>query len=104
VTIRVVLVDDQELLRLGFRMILDAMKMGWRSSGKLPTVEKAVELAASCDPDVVLMDIRMPIMDGIEATRRIVANDPAVRVLILTTFDLDEYAFGALRPGPAGSS
>jgi DNA-binding NarL/FixJ family response regulator len=64
--------------------------------------EAAVESAASCDPDVVLMDIRMPVIDGVEATRRIVSADPAVRVLILTTFDLDEYAFGALQAGASG--
>jgi DNA-binding NarL/FixJ family response regulator len=100
-TIRVVLVDDQELLRLGFRMILDA-EDGMEVVGEAADGAKGVELAASCDPDVVLMDIRMPIMDGIESTRRIVANDPAVRVLVLTTFDLDEYAFGALRAGASG--
>ena len=63
---------------------------------------EAVDLAAKYLPDVILMDIRMPSMDGIEATKQIVANDPAVRVLVLTTFDLDEYAFGALRAGASG--
>jgi DNA-binding NarL/FixJ family response regulator len=101
VTIRVVLVDDQELLRLGFRMILDA-EDGVEVVGEAGDGAQAVELAARCRPDVVLMDVRMPVMDGIEATRRIVANDPAVRVLVLTTFDLDEYAFGALRAGASG--
>lgn len=100
-TIRVVLVDDQELLRLGFRMILDA-EDGVEVVGEAGDGAQAVELAARCRPDVVLMDVRMPVMDGIEATRRIVANDPAVRVLVLTTFDLDEYAFGALRAGASG--
>jgi DNA-binding NarL/FixJ family response regulator len=101
VTIRVVLVDDQELLRLGFRMILDA-EDGVEVVGEAGDGAQAVELAARCRPDVVLMDVRMPVMDGLEATRRIVANDPAVRVLVLTTFDLDEYAFGALRAGASG--
>ncbi len=64
--------------------------------------QEAITLAAGCDPEVVLMDIRMPVIDGVEATRRIVAGNPAVRVLILTTFDLDEYAFGALRAGASG--
>jgi DNA-binding NarL/FixJ family response regulator len=64
--------------------------------------EDAVDQAARCDPDVVLMDIRMPVIDGVEATGRIVAHNPAIRVLILTTFDLDEYAFGALRAGASG--
>jgi DNA-binding NarL/FixJ family response regulator len=100
-TIRVALVDDQELLRLGFRMILDA-EDDMEVVGEAADGAKGVELAASCDPDVILMDIRMPVMDGIESTRRIVANDPAVRVLVLTTFDLDEYAFGALRAGASG--
>jgi DNA-binding NarL/FixJ family response regulator len=64
--------------------------------------EQAIALASRCDPDVVLMDIRMPVIDGIEATRRIVSEHPAVRVLVLTTFDLDAYAFGALRAGASG--
>jgi DNA-binding NarL/FixJ family response regulator len=100
-TIRVLLVDDQALLRQGFRMILDhepdIVVVGEAGDG-----EAAVESAASCHPDVVLMDIRMPVIDGVEATRRIVSADPEVRVLILTTFDLDEYAFGALRAGASG--
>jgi DNA-binding NarL/FixJ family response regulator len=100
-TIRVLLVDDQALLRQGFRMILehepDIEVVGEAGDG-----EAAVESAASCHPDVVLMDIRMPVIDGVEATRRIVSADPAIRVLILTTFDLDEYAFGALRAGASG--
>ena len=100
-TIRVVLVDDQELLRLGFRMILDA-EDGVEVVGEAADGAQAVALAAECRPNVVLMDVRMPVMDGIESTRRIVANDPAVRVLVLTTFDLDEYAFGALGAGASG--
>jgi DNA-binding NarL/FixJ family response regulator len=101
VTIRVLLADDQELLRLGFRMILseeaDIDVVGEASDG-----EHAVELAARLHPTVVLMDIRMPVTDGIEATRRIVAADSEVRVLAITTFDVDEYAFGALQVGASG--
>jgi DNA-binding NarL/FixJ family response regulator len=101
VTIRVLLADDQELLRLGFRMILseeaDIDVVGEASDG-----EHAIELAARLRPTVVLMDIRMPVTDGIEATRRIVAADSEVRVLAITTFDVDEYAFGALQVGASG--
>jgi DNA-binding NarL/FixJ family response regulator len=101
VTVRVLLADDQALLRMGFRMILDTEE-GIDVVGEAGDGAEAVDLASRCDPDVVLMDIRMPVMDGIEATRRIVAGNPAVRVLVLTTFDLDEYAFGALRVGASG--
>jgi DNA-binding NarL/FixJ family response regulator len=101
-TIRVLLVDDQELLRLGFAMIL-AAEDGIEVVGEAAEGAEAVELAERLGPDVVLMDVRMPVMDGIEATRRIVANDSGVRVLVLTTFDLDEYAFGALRAGATPS-
>ena len=101
--IRVLLADDQALVRAGFRALLDAQDdvevVGEASDGA-----EAVRLAARYRPDVVLMDIRMPGLDGLEATRRIVA-DPAlsaVRIVILTTFDLDEYVFEALRVGASG--
>ena len=100
-SISVLLADDQPLLRRGFRMILEAepdlIVVAEASDG-----EEAVDLARGHAPDVVLMDIRMPGTDGIEATRCITAGDARVRVLVLTTFDLDEYAFGALRAGASG--
>ena len=98
---RVLLVDDQALLRLGFRLVIesepDLEVVGEASDGQV-----AIAQTAALAPDVVVMDIRMPGMDGIEATRRIVAEHPATRVLVLTTFDLDEYAFAALRSGASG--
>jgi DNA-binding NarL/FixJ family response regulator len=101
VTIRVVLVDDQPLLRTGFRMILhatdDVSVVGEAADGG-----SAVTRVAELEPDVVLMDIRMPGMDGVEATRRIVASGSTSRVLILTTFDLDEYVYDALSSGASG--
>ncbi len=99
--ISVLLADDQPLLRRGFRMILEA-EPGLTVAGEAGDGAEAVELACRVRPDVVLMDIRMPGTDGIEATRRITAAEPGVRVLVLTTFDLDEYAFGALRAGASG--
>jgi DNA-binding NarL/FixJ family response regulator len=99
--ISILLADDQPLLRRGFRMILEA-EPGLTVAGEAGDGAEAVELAGRVRPDVVLMDIRMPGTDGIEATRRITAAEPGVRVLVLTTFDLDEYAFGALRAGASG--
>jgi DNA-binding NarL/FixJ family response regulator len=99
--ISVLLADDQPLLRRGFRMILEA-EDGVTVAGEAGDGAEAVELAHRIQPDVVLMDIRMPGTDGIEATRRITAAEPGVRVLVLTTFDLDEYAFGALQAGASG--
>jgi len=101
VTIRVLVADDQSMVRAGFRMLLsdeqDIEVVAEASNGK-----EAVEKAARFDPTVVLMDIRMPELDGLEATRRILAADPDARVLVLTTFDLDEYVYEALRAGASG--
>jgi DNA-binding NarL/FixJ family response regulator len=101
VSISVLLADDQPLLRRGFRMILEAepdlIVVAEAGDG-----EEAANLALRHAPDVVLMDIRMPGTDGIEATRCITAADARVRVPVLTTFDLDEYAFGTLRAGASG--
>ncbi|HUN31974.1 MAG TPA: response regulator transcription factor [Trebonia sp.] len=97
----VLLADDQPLLRRGFRMIIEA-EDDLTVTGEAGDGGEAVDCARRNPPDVVLMDIRMPNTDGIEATRRIIAANPVVRVLVLTTFDLDEYAFGALRVGASG--
>jgi DNA-binding NarL/FixJ family response regulator len=101
VSIRLLLVDDQPLIRTGFRMILEETD-DIDIVGEAQDGPEAVRLAAELDPDVILMDVRMPGLDGIEATRRIVARNAAARVLVLTTFDLDEYAFSALRAGASG--
>lgn len=99
--IRVLLADDQRLMREGLRTLLelepDLVVVGEAADGT-----EAVARAAELSPDVVLMDVRMPAMDGIEATRRIVAADPAARVILLTTFDEDEAAFDGLRAGAVG--
>jgi DNA-binding NarL/FixJ family response regulator len=101
VTIRVLVADDQSMVRAGFRMLLsgeeDIEVVAEASNGI-----EAVEKAARFTPTVVLMDIRMPELDGLEATRRILAADPEARVLVLTTFDLDEYVYEALRAGASG--
>jgi DNA-binding NarL/FixJ family response regulator len=100
---RVLIVDDQALVRTGFRMILDA-EPDIEVVGEAENGSEAIAQARSLEPDVVLMDIRMPEMDGIEATRQVVAATGCrtPRVLMLTTFDLDEYVYEALRAGASG--
>jgi DNA-binding NarL/FixJ family response regulator len=101
VSIRILVADDQSMVRAGFRMLLggetDIEVVAEASNGL-----EAVDKASRFDPDVVLMDIRMPELDGLEATRRILAADDAARILVLTTFDLDEYVYEALRAGASG--
>ncbi len=99
--IRVLIVDDQPLMRMGFAMVLDAEK-DLEVVGEAGDGGSALTQVRALTPDVVLMDVRMPVMNGIEATERITAEHPDVRVLVLTTFDLDEYAFAALRAGASG--
>lgn len=98
--VRVFLVDDQELVRAGFRMLIDAQP-DLRVVGEAGDGATALERLAVTACDVVLMDVRMPRLDGVEATRRLVARDGAPQVVVLTTFDLDEYAFAAIRAGAA---
>ena len=99
--IRVLVVDDQELVRSGFCVILDAAD-GITVVGEAANGEAAVRAAAAHHPDVVLMDIRMPGMDGLEATRLLARSESAPKVVMLTTFDLDEYVYEALRAGASG--
>jgi DNA-binding NarL/FixJ family response regulator len=101
VSIRVVVADDQALVRGGFRMILDA-KDEIEVVGEANDGGEALALVGALEPDVVLMDVRMPTLDGIEATRRIVASDSRSRIIMLTTYDVDEYVFAALRAGASG--
>jgi DNA-binding NarL/FixJ family response regulator len=101
VTVRVVLADDQALIRSGLRVLLSGTG-DLEVVGEAGTGTQAVELAAQLRPDVVVMDIRMPGMDGIEATRRVTAVSSPPRVLMLTTFDDDEYVYGSLRAGASG--
>ncbi|MEU7608210.1 response regulator transcription factor [Micromonospora sp. NPDC049204] len=97
----VLIVDDQQLQRMGFKMLLDGTP-GITVVGEAATGAEAVRKVDQTRPDVVLMDVRMPGMDGIEATRRITASGSRTRVLILTTFDLDEYVYAGLRAGASG--
>jgi DNA-binding NarL/FixJ family response regulator len=99
--VRIVVADDQQVVREGFAALLDTQPdlavVGTATDGA-----HAVELCRTCSPDVVLMDIRMPVMDGIEATRMVTSLDSSPRVLVLTTFDLDDYVYDALRAGASG--
>jgi len=99
--IRIVIADDQALVRSGFRLIVDA-RPDLEVVGEAEDGEQAVALVEELEPDVVLLDIRMPNLDGIEATKRIVASGSSTRILVLTTFDLDEYVYGAIRAGASG--
>ncbi len=99
--IRVLLVDDQSLLRMGFRMILEA-EPDIEVAGEAADGATGVSMASALHPDVVLMDVRMPGMDGIQATASITAAGTATKVLILTTFDLDQYVFAGLKAGASG--
>ncbi len=97
----ILLVDDQPMLRMGYRMILDAQP-DLNVVGEAENGLEAIDLTARLDPNVVLMDVRMPELDGVQATERIVASGSDSRIIVLTTFDLDEYAYGALRAGASG--
>lgn len=99
--IRVLIVDDQELIRVGFRLMLDA-DASIDVVGEAGDGATAVAAVAALRPDVVVMDVRMPVMDGIAATDEIVRRFPQTKILVLTTFDIDEYAFGALQAGASG--
>jgi len=100
-TLRVVVADDQALVRAGFCGIVAATD-GFSVVGEASTGAEAVEVARHTRPEVVLMDVRMPVIDGIEATRQITADGGPIRVLVVTTFDLDEYVYAALRAGASG--
>ena len=95
---KILLVDDQPLLLMGFRLILEG-EPDFSIVGEAQDGNQAVRMVRELEPDVVLMDVRMPVMDGIEATRNIVGSGSSARVIILTTFDLDEYAFAGLQAG-----
>ena len=99
--IRVLVADDQPLVRSGFRMILEE-RPDLELVGEAGNGTEAVELARELDPDVILMDVRMPELDGVEATRRLIESGSSARILVLTTFDLDEYVYAAIRAGASG--
>jgi DNA-binding NarL/FixJ family response regulator len=99
--IRVLVADDQALVRSGFRMILDE-RPDLELVGEAENGAQALELTKELDPDVILMDVRMPELDGVEATKRLVAAGTRARILVLTTFDLDEYVYASIRAGASG--
>ena len=99
--IRVLVADDQPLVRSGFRMVIEE-RADLELAGEASDGAQALELARELDPDVILMDVRMPNLDGVEATRRLVESGTRARILVLTTFDLDEYVYAALRAGAGG--
>ncbi|HEX3003650.1 MAG TPA: response regulator transcription factor [Angustibacter sp.] len=100
-TIRVMVVDDQELVRAGFAMMIDAQD-DMQVVADAADGEQALQRAAQHHPDVVMMDLRMPVLDGITATRRLVAQHPSTRVCMLTTFDLDRHVYDAIQAGASG--
>ena len=99
--IRILVVDDQPLVRSGFRMVIEE-RSDLELVGEATDGVEALELARELDPDVILMDVRMPNLDGVEATRRLVEAGTRARILVLTTFDLDEYVYAAIRAGASG--
>jgi len=101
VTIRVVVADDQGMVRTGFSILLNAQP-DIEVVGEAVNGQEAITRVAELRPDVILMDVRMPVLDGLQATRQIAAVDDAPRVLVLTTFDLDDYVYEALRAGASG--
>jgi DNA-binding NarL/FixJ family response regulator len=98
---RVVLADDQELVRTGFKLLIN-MQPDLQVVGEAADGREAIAVVPAEQPDIVLMDIRMPVLDGLEATRRLISSGAPCRVLILTTFDLDEYVYDAMRAGASG--
>ncbi|HEY2072085.1 MAG TPA: response regulator transcription factor [Gaiellaceae bacterium] len=99
--IRILVVDDQPLVRSGFRMVIEE-RPDLELAGEASDGAQALDLARELDPDVILMDVRMPNLDGVEATRQLVESGTRARILVLTTFDLDEYVYAAIRAGASG--